>query len=114
MSKSTLQQEINELESAEDFLEYFGIDYQPRVVQVNRLHILQRFHDYLAQRAMPAAEESQRSVYRSCLRQAYEDFLASDARTEKVFKIFHRPTEPQTVYLPVRQVFRRKADVTPL
>lgn len=38
-----LDQELAGLESAEDFLDYFDIDYDPDVLQVCRLHVLQRF-----------------------------------------------------------------------
>ena len=41
----TLAEALDELVSAEDFLDYFDVPYEARVVQVNRLHILQRFHD---------------------------------------------------------------------
>ena len=44
----TLAEAMEELVSAEDFLDYFAVPYDPAVVHVNRLHILQRFHDYLA------------------------------------------------------------------
>ncbi|MDD1636149.1 MAG: nitrogenase-stabilizing/protective protein NifW [Methylococcaceae bacterium] len=54
----SFEEEMEELESAEDFLQYFQLEYEPSVVHVNRLHILQRFHD------------------------------ESDAQTEKVFKVF--------------------------
>ncbi|WP_312915016.1 nitrogenase-stabilizing/protective protein NifW [Candidatus Competibacter phosphatis] len=47
MTETTLQQDLAEMSSAEDFLLYFGIDFDPNVVEVSRLHILQRFHDYL-------------------------------------------------------------------
>ena len=46
-----MDETLADLESAEDFLDHFGIAYDARVVQVNRLHILQRFHDYLAEAA---------------------------------------------------------------
>jgi hypothetical protein len=49
MNHTDLDLDLEELSSAEDFLDYFGIDYDPTVVHVNRLHILQRFHDYLGQ-----------------------------------------------------------------
>jgi hypothetical protein len=49
MTDDDFELDLSELISAEDFLEYFGIDYVPSVVQINRLHILQRFHDYLGQ-----------------------------------------------------------------
>jgi len=49
MRAEELDEELAELSSAEDFLEFFGVEYDPSVVHVNRLHILQRFHDYLAE-----------------------------------------------------------------
>jgi hypothetical protein len=42
----TLAEAMEDLVSAEDFLDYFEVPYVPSVVHVNRLHILQRFHDY--------------------------------------------------------------------
>lgn len=79
--------ELDDLESAEDFLRYFGVPYNAQVVQVHRLHILQRFHDYLAQNCGP---EPTREEYRQWLARAHADFVASDARTEKVFEVFRR------------------------
>lgn len=84
-------EEMEELESAEDFLQYFQLDYDQTVVHVNRLHILQRFHNYLQQGAdsMPEHETALRAIYKRLLMQAYQDFVESDAQTEKVFKVFH-------------------------
>jgi hypothetical protein len=48
LSMDDFECDLDELESAEDFLNYFGVAFDPAVVHVNRLHILQRFHDYLA------------------------------------------------------------------
>lgn len=98
-------EEIEELESAEDFLQYFELAYDPSVVHVNRLHILQRFHDYLAQAAdkMPEDEDSLRAVYKQLLLRAYSDFVESDAQTEKVFKVF-KMGEPQTVFVPLGDI----------
>lgn len=91
MSDGELDLDFHELSSAEDFLGYFGIEFDAHVVQVNRLHILQRFHDYLArQGALPAGEDARRAVYRQLLSAAYTDFVASDAQSERVFKVFHR------------------------
>jgi nitrogenase-stabilizing/protective protein len=84
------EEEMEELESAEDFLQYFALDYEPSVVHVNRLHILQRFHDYLQKAGtdMPENESAKRAVYSKLLLRAYQDFVESDAQTEKVFKVF--------------------------
>ena len=82
--------DLEELSSAEDFLDYFGIEYEPAVVHVNRLHILQRFHDYLAGvEEMPADAAKRRALHADLLARAYQDFLTSDAATEKVFRVFH-------------------------
>lgn len=99
MSDDTEEFAFDELESAEDFLNYYGIAFDPAVVQVNRLHILQRFHDYLAEvETMPEATHERFGLHRDLLRGAYEDFVHSDARTEKVFRVFKQP-EPVRVGL---------------
>jgi nitrogenase-stabilizing/protective protein len=94
MSDSEFELDMEELNSAEEFLDYFGVQYEPSVVQVNRLHILQRFHDYIRRiKAMPESESEQHELYASLLCRAYGDFVDSDAQTEKVFKVFkmHEP-----------------------
>ncbi len=39
MSRTLIEEELKELESAEEFLNYFGVPFDERVVQVSRLHI---------------------------------------------------------------------------
>ncbi|MEL0584036.1 MAG: nitrogenase-stabilizing/protective protein NifW [Candidatus Thiodiazotropha sp. (ex. Lucinoma kazani)] len=101
MSESEFDLDLDELSSAEDFLDYFGIDFDQTVVHVNRLHILQRFHDYLDEiDEMPESDEERRKLYAGMLDSAYHDFVKSDAITEKVFKVF-RMHEPMTVEVPL-------------
>jgi nitrogenase-stabilizing/protective protein len=101
MSKSEFELDMDELSSAEDFLEYFEIEYDPSVVHVNRLHILQRFHDYLnGVSEMPESDDEKHQLYSGMLKSAYSDFVESDALTEKVFKVFHMH-EPVTVKVPL-------------
>ena len=96
----TLEDALDELSSAEDFLEYFGIPFDSKVVQINRLHIMQRYHDYLS-KSEDALEDhlgndtALKQVYKTLLERAYLDFVDSDALTEKVFKVFHMH-EPQS------------------
>lgn len=112
MDDLTLDEALEELESAEDFLNYFGVPFDASVVHVNRLHILQRYHDYLAQAgAMPAAEAARRELYTSRLTRAYQDFVTSDALTEKVFKVFHMH-EPQTAFVPLSSITLAMAPTT--
>ncbi len=103
----SLEDDLDELSSAEDFLQYFDIDYEPSVVHVNRLHILQRFHDYLndAQELMPDDENAMREVYVRLLTRAYQDFVESDALTEKVFKVFHMH-EPQKTFVSLDELIK--------
>lgn len=101
MNETDLDLDMEELSSAEDFLNYFGIEYVPSVVHVNRLHILQRFHNYIAEIDAPPSDDKARfDLYAGLLRGAYEDFVKSDAATEKVFKVFHM-NEPQQVFVPI-------------
>jgi nitrogenase-stabilizing/protective protein len=108
MDKLTLDEALEELVSAEDFLDYFGIVYEPAVVQVNRLHILQRFHNYLATATSSEDEAARRVVYTTLLQRAYQDFVKSDALTEKVFKVFHMH-EPQVKFVPLSAITVNKA-----
>lgn len=104
----SLRDDLIELESAEDFLDYFQLPYDPSVVHVNRLHILQRFHNYLAdaKAKLPEEDEPLRAVYRKLLERAYRDFVESSALKEKVFKVFHMH-EPQTTFVPIAGLFKR-------
>lgn len=105
MSDPSLQDALEEMASAEEFLDYFGIAYDPAVVHVNRLHILQRFHDYIEAEAAPDGDEPRSELYRALLLRAYQDFVTSDARTEKVFRVF-RMHEPRTVFVPLSEIRR--------
>ena len=107
----TLADAMEELSSAEDFLDYFAIDYVPSIVQVNRLHILQRFHDYLAKQVpkMPEDEAEARALYTEWLSRAYQDFVESNAQAEKVFAVFqHQPNEDggTSSFVSLDKVFR--------
>ena len=100
-----LDDELDELESAEEFLDYFAVPFEADVVKVNRLHILQRFHDYIqtTDTDPTAADEVRKPLYREALARAYQDFVESDAQTEKVFKVF-RMGEPQEVSIPITSI----------
>ncbi|MDQ5911626.1 MAG: nitrogenase-stabilizing/protective protein [Pseudomonadota bacterium] len=101
MTTTTWLDDLTEMTSAEDFLTYFGIAFDPAVVEVNRLHILKRFHDYL-QRIDPTDQAG----YARSLQQAYQDFVVSDALTEKVFKVFHRQTGRREVRILLADIGR--------
>ncbi len=86
---------LKEFETAEDFLEHFAIPYEPRVVEVNRLHILRRLHDRLAVADIDAMDDARlHETFSAFLARAYQDFVVSDARAEKVFKVFNQAGRP--------------------
>jgi nitrogenase-stabilizing/protective protein len=91
---------IQNFSAAEEFLEFFGIDYRPQVVHVNRLHILKRFNQYLSREPIPDDLDEALAFTRlkEHLTRAYCDFLKSTAAQEKVFKVF-QDQEGKTVPL---------------
>ena len=104
MRNDELESELEEMSSAEDFFIYFGVDYDPRVVMVNRLHILQRFHDYLeSDQGGPQDGESWWDYYTRNLTMAHSDFIGSSAQREKVFKVFD---EPKPVFVPLEELLK--------
>jgi nitrogenase-stabilizing/protective protein len=110
-TNAPLDEALQELVSAEDFLEYFAIPFEATVVHVNRLHILQRFHDYLHRHAedMPPDDAGRFAFHQKWLARAYEDFTHSDALTEKVFAVFRNAPTPEggtSTFIPLDKVFR--------
>lgn len=94
-------QQLKALSSAEDFLNFFGVPFDPSVVNVSRLHILKRFFQYLRQEnALPENDEVRLfTTYRSLLVRAYGDFVTSTPAREKVFKVFQDTDGKQHVSL---------------
>ena len=86
----TLTDRLKALSSAEDFFAFFAVPFDERVVQVNRLHILKRFYQYLHKATDLAGLDEVETYrrYRALLSQAYQDFVQSTPAQEKVFKVF--------------------------
>ncbi len=85
-----LAQRLAALSAAEDFLRFFAIDFDQAVMNVNRLHILKRFQQYLRreERLEELSAADLFSRYRALLGRAYGDFVRSTPAQEKVFKVF--------------------------
>jgi len=98
---SELLKHLSTLSAAEEFLDYFQISYEQSVVNVNRLHILKRFNQYL--RATPGTaameDDTLRGVCKESLTKAYQDFVRSTPAQEKVFKVFQDTDGKQHVTL---------------
>jgi nitrogenase-stabilizing/protective protein len=100
-----LLDDLAQLNSAEEFFAYFAIPYDEHVVRVNRLHILQRFHNYIAACDPPPDAAAQHTLYRDRLARAYADFVGSDARTEAVFAVFRK--QAGIAQVPLAAIGRR-------
>ncbi|MDH6152475.1 MULTISPECIES: nitrogenase stabilizing/protective protein NifW [Paraburkholderia] len=94
-------QQLKALSSAEDFLQFFGIPFDQKVVNVSRLHILKRFFQYIQQQdTLPEADEPALfASYHALLLKAYGDFVTSTPAQEKVFKMFRDTNGRQHVSL---------------
>ena len=107
MTQFAIEEELDDLSSTEDFLNFFNIEYNQKVVHINRLHIMQRYHDYLekAKSTIDLTEDEDvvSDIYKTLLKKAYEDFVDSDAQTEKVLKVF-KMNEPQTGFVSVDEL----------
>lgn len=85
---------IEKLVNAEDYLKFFEISYDPKVVHVNRLHILKKFALYKEEiDRIPGQQSAETRLvnYKSAMQKAYETFLKSTAPEERLFKVFQEP-----------------------
>ncbi len=100
-----LFRDLGQLSAAEEFFDYFAVPYDRHVVNVNRLHILKRFRQYLATALddTPADSESLRALCASLLKRSHEDFARSSAQAEKVFRVFQDQT-PQVAVTHISRV----------
>ena len=98
--------DMEDLVSAEDFLNYFDIDFDETLVNVNRLHILQRYHDFISKATLSDDQVTRREQYKNILIQAYSSFIDSTAKDEKVLKIY-KNLGPQSTFVSLEDVFQK-------
>ncbi|MGD5639538.1 nitrogenase stabilizing/protective protein NifW [Xanthomonas citri pv. citri] len=87
---------LNGASSAEEFFSLLGVDYDAKIVNVARLHILRRMGQYLAGEDFTDAEDD--VVVERCravLERAYADFVASTPIDQRVFKVLKDAVAPQ-------------------
>jgi nitrogenase-stabilizing/protective protein len=88
------------LTTAEEYLQFFDINFDQHFVNVNRLHILKQFSLLLKQvdEAFPDLSESELlEKYKLALTEAYEVFLTSSPLETKLFKVFN--DKPKNIVL---------------
>ena len=89
MKGRTVLEQIAELSAAEEFFVYFLLPFEQEVVSVNRLHIMKRMGQYMAEVDFDALSEDDAFLSgRLALKRAYNDFVDSTPLQEKVFKVF--------------------------
>ena len=87
--------QLNKASSAEDFFALLGVDYDPKHVNVVRLHILRRMGQYLVSEDFTGMSEAEVTLRcKSVLAQAYADFLASSPLDQRVFKVLKDAVAP--------------------
>jgi nitrogenase-stabilizing/protective protein len=96
---SQLLDAMQKFSAAEEFFDFLGVDYDPQVVHVNRLHILKRFQQYIGRDPVldGLSEAAERESYKEKLEKSYQDFVQSNSVAEKVFKVFQDKAGVQTV-----------------
>lgn len=91
---------FNDLVQAEEYLEFFGVAYDPAVVNVNRLHILRKFSQFVREMDVASTDMADEAVfkqYRMALQNAYDLFQTSTPLEQKLFKVFQ--TRPKNVVM---------------
>lgn len=87
--------QLNRASSAEDFFALLGVEYDAKIVNVARLHILRRMAQYLASEdftGMPDAVVAERC--KIVLERAYSDFVVSNPIDQRVFKVHQDAVAP--------------------
>lgn len=97
---STSWYDFKKLTDAEDYFKFFNLSYDPKVVNINRLHILKKFSQLVEEiDANFTGEDREKKfdLYKAALEQSYQVFLNSTSLDQKLFKVFNQ--KPNNVVL---------------
>lgn len=81
--------------SAEEIFALLSVAYDPKVLNVTRLHILKRMGEYLVQEDLENTPDVAAARCKAVLERAYADFVASSPLQERVFKVLKEAGAPQ-------------------
>ncbi|MET2831055.1 nitrogenase stabilizing/protective protein NifW [Mesorhizobium shangrilense] len=101
------------LSAAEEFFAVLGVSYDPKVLNVSRLHIMKQMGQYLAEEDFSGLPDQVIAArVRATLERAHEDFAISSPLTHRVFKVLkdHDPNTPATpghAFVPFDAVLKR-------
>ncbi|HET9934534.1 MAG TPA: nitrogenase stabilizing/protective protein NifW [Polyangiaceae bacterium] len=92
----TVLDDLRRLSAAEEFFSYLGVESDPSVIRVARLHILRRMGDYLRGEQLSGLDDATtRERCRHHLVAAYEDFVKSTPLEQRVFKVLKDAVAPK-------------------
>jgi len=81
--------------AAEEFFTLLGVPFDPKVVNVARLHILKRMGEYLASEDVDGLPNRVAGLRcKAVLERAYEDFQRASPLDNRVFKVLQKAVEP--------------------
>ncbi|BAT52718.1 Nitrogen fixation protein NifW [Nostoc sp. NIES-3756] len=90
MTKSL--EEFKKLVDAEEYFKFFELDYDAKIVNVNRLHILKKFSQLISEidtNHPDLSTEEKLNQYSLALQSAYQVFTESSPQEQKLFKVFN-------------------------
>jgi len=87
--------QLNKASAAEEFFALLGVDYDPKLVNVVRLHILRRMGQYLVSEDFTGLSNADVTARcKTVLEQAYQDFVVSSPLDQRVFKVLKDAVAP--------------------
>ncbi|MBA1143879.1 nitrogenase stabilizing/protective protein NifW [Mesorhizobium neociceri] len=90
---------LRRLSAAEEFFAVLGVSYDPKVLNVSRLHVMKRMGQYLANEDLSGLPDRVIAARaKATLKRAYEDFAIASPLTHRVFKVLkdHDPAKAST------------------
>jgi nitrogenase-stabilizing/protective protein len=84
--------EFKKLVDAEEFFQFFNLPYDQKFVNVNRLHILKKFSQFMREvdeNSPDLKPEEKLEQYAIALQKAHDVFVESTPQEQKLFKVFN-------------------------
>lgn len=95
-SATSVIERLERATSAEEFFCILGVPYDPKLLNVARLHILKRMGQYLASEDLAGlSNEAVTARCQAVLERAYQDFVGSSPLEQRVFKVLKDAVSPQ-------------------
>ena len=98
---------VDELETTEAFLDYFGISYEPLQVRSKRLHIMHHFNQQIknanSERCMN--EQDRFLLAKTLLAESYRNFHHQDVKSNSTLGVYNRLAPSFVAMSKLQEVF---------